>query len=130
MDPYSEYTYTITEETGADGTVHKKLTGFDGTYVICRIDVSDFFDATSSAQQYLHMKQEQNMALIPGMGMAENGRQFTDQTGNRTGSYLLNELADNGTPFVDVLLFATAKNVAGADAGKENVPTGDVPLQL
>ena len=135
VDPYTDYTFQIMEETGSDGTVHKKITGFDGTYVIVRLDVSSFFsddsdDSDDASQQYLHMKQEQNMALVPGMGMADNEREFTTQQGNRTASYLLSDLADKGIPYMDVLLFATAKNVAGADIGKENMPDGDVKLQL
>ena len=55
---------------------------------------------------------------------------FTDGLGNRSASYKLSDLVDpNGTtPYVDVILYATAANVAGADAGKENTANGDVPL--
>lgn len=132
-EPYSDYRVNIVDEQAQDGTIHKKVTGFDGTYIITRLDVSSFFTAAgSAATQYLHMKQEENMALIPGMGMTDNNKGFADQLGNKTGAYLLSDLVDaNGdTPYIDVLIFATAKNVAGADAGKENVPNGDIKLQL
>jgi len=132
-EPYADYRVNIVEEQAQDGSVHKKVTGFDGTYVIARLDVSAIFDAANTiVTQYLHMKQEGNLALIPGMGMTDNNKGFADQTGNKTGAYLLSDLVDqNGTvPYIDVLIFATAKNVAGADAGKENMPDGDIKLQL
>ncbi len=134
VEPYTDYKVTILEETGTDGTVHRKLSGFDGTYVILRLDVTGFFaeDAEALATQYLHMKQEQNRALIPGMGMMDGNKAFADMNGNKTGAYLLSDLVDKGgeVPYLDILLFSTAANVAGADAGKENMPTGDVPLQI
>lgn len=131
-EPYSDYKVSILEETAPDGSVHRKLSGFDGTYVLTRLDVSAFFDPNASTPQYLHMKQQQNRALIPGMGMNDNNKAFTDMTGNKNGAYLLSDLVDkNGaTPYIDILLFSTASIAAGADAGKENVPNGDVPLEL
>ena len=33
-EPYSEFEHSVTEEKAQDGSVHKKLSGFDGTYVI------------------------------------------------------------------------------------------------
>ena len=42
VDPYTEFKVNVVEEKAQDGTVHKKLTGFDGTYVIVRLDVSEF----------------------------------------------------------------------------------------
>ena len=39
--PYSYFRYSIIEELGVDGTMHKKMSGFDGTYYIIRVDVSD-----------------------------------------------------------------------------------------
>ena len=62
-EPQADYRVTIMEEAGQDGTVHKKLTGFDGTYVITRLDVSSFFTGvTEPGTTYLHLKQE-NHAL-------------------------------------------------------------------
>ena len=135
-EPQADYRVTIMEEAGQDGTVHKKLTGFDGTYVITRLDVSSFFTGvTEPGTTYLHLKQENNMALIPGCGMMDNNKAFADQLGNKTGAYLMSDLIDKSgattdTPFIDVLIYATAANVAGADAGKANTPNGDIPLQL
>ena len=131
-DPYSEYQVKIMEEQAQDGTTHKKPTGFDGTYVIVRVDVSSFYDAGAGAVsgQYLHVKQENNKALMPAMGMTEGKNEFTTQQGTRTGSYLMSDLVDGETPYLDILLYSTAGIVAGADAGKDNIPNGDVPLQL
>ena len=126
-DPYSEYRVKIMDEQASDGTTHKKLSGFDSTYVIYRLDMSKFL---VSEEQYLHMQQENNLALMPAMGLAEGKHEFTDGVGNRTGAYKLSDLLDGGTPFLDVIVFATAANVAGADAGKENTPDGDIPLSL
>ena len=140
-EPYSEFRVKAMDEKGQDGTTHRKLTGFDGTYVIVRLDVSEFF-ASGSDNLYLHMEQKDNKALMPAVGMTPvqdaNGNdiankfknEFTDMMGNRTGSYLLKDLIDpNGTtPYVDILVFATAANVAGADAGKTGVANGDIPL--
>ena len=135
-EPYSDYRVTILEEKAQDGTVHKKPSGFDGTYVITRLDVSAFFDQEADlSTQYLHMKQENNRALIPAAGMTDNNKGFADATGIKTGAYLLSDLidksgSDTSTPYIDVIIFATAANVAGADTGKTDMPNGDIPLQL
>ena len=147
-EPYSEFKYSIMEEKGQDGTVHKKLTGFDGTYVIVRLDVEDIFSGVAPEDlgtTYLHMKQEDNQALLVDVGMNAEKNTFTGLTATasgdgvfkaggiyRTGAYLLSELKDaiNGSPFIDVILFATASNVAGADAGKEGARNGNVPLHF
>lgn len=137
VEPYSEFKYTIMEETAQDGTVHKKLTGFDGTYVILRLNVEEFFSQADdlAADLYLHVKQEKNLALIPGMGMMDNDHAFADSLGSKTGSYRLEDLLDQKgkdltTPFVDVLMFATAKLAAGADSGKPDQPDGDIPIHF
>jgi len=146
-EPYSEFTVKTLEEQGQDGTTHTKLSGFDGTYVIVRLDVSEIFSSgTDDADSlYLHMEQKDNKALMPAATVAKPAADaaatvdpaeytptnaFTDGLGNRSASYRLSDLLDaEGTvPYVDVILFATAANVAGADAGKENVANGDVPL--
>lgn len=141
--PYSEFLVKILEEKGQDGTVHKKPSGFDGTYVILRLDVSEFFTegSTGTDNLYLHMQQKDNKALMPAATVAKGTagatekdwtptNTFTDGLGNRSAAYLLSELVDEegGKPYVDVIVFATAANVAGADAGKENTPNGDIPL--
>ena len=136
-EPYSEFEQSITEEKAQDGSVHKKLSGFDGTYVILRLDVGNFFSETggTASNTYLHVKQENNMALIPGMGMMDNDHAFADALGSKTGSYRLEDLLDqNGkdltTPYVDVLMFATGKLAAGADSGKADQPDGDIPIHF
>ena len=149
-EPYSEFTVKVVEEQGADGTTHRKLSGFDGTYVIVRLDVSPFFSgvAESISELYLHMEQKDNKALMPAATVAKPAadatgaaaqvdpadytptNSFTDGLGNRSASYKLSDLLDGNTPFLDIILYATAANVAGADAGKENVANGDVPLAL
>ena len=149
-DPFSEFTVKVLEEQASDGTTHRKLSGFDGTYVIVRLDVSSFFDSVteSISELYLHMEQKDNKALMPAATVAKPAadatgtaaqvdpadytptNSFTDGLGNRSASYLLSDLLDGTTPYLDVILYATAANVAGADAGKENVANGDVPLAL
>ena len=70
--PYSYFRHKIMDETvtDADGnvTTHKKLSGFDGTYYILRIDVSDIVDGKTG---YLHVKQESNKALMVLAGMQD-----------------------------------------------------------
>ena len=145
-EPYNEFTVKALDEQAADGTTHTKLSGFDGTYVIVRLDVSEFFGSGADADSmYLHMEQKDNKALMPAATVAKPAadatttvdpadytptNMFTDGLGNRSASYKLSELLDpdGTTPYVDVILYATAANVAGADAGKENVANGDVPL--
>ena len=132
VDPYSDYPFKIVEEEASDGTKHKKLTGFDGTYVISRLDVSKFYDATAEVPQYLHLKVEKDLALIPGLGMVDNDKGFIDSLGSKTGAYLLDDLVDktSGKPYVDIIMFSTGKLAAGADAGKTDAPDGDLPVQL
>ena len=134
VEPYSDYTYTIMEEQAQDGTTHKKLSGFDQTYVIVRLDVSEFFEENNFTK-HLHMLQEGNSALIPGSGMADNDKAFITMTGEKSGAYLVSDLIDktgatSSSPYVDVLVFATAANVAGADTGKADMPNGDIPIQF
>ena len=141
-EPQAEFKVKILEEKGTDGTVHKKPSGFDGTYVIIRLDVSKFLTGGAGKDDlYLHMEQKNNKALMPAATIAKGTagataadytptNEFTDGLGNRSASYKLSDLLDpNGTtPYVDVILYATAANVAGADAGQANTPNGDVPL--
>lgn len=133
---YEEFPVVILEEQAQDGTVHKKLSGFDGTYVILRLDVSDYFTEETDV---LHVKQTANYAVIPlnGMLTAEKVKEenrFADGYGNFTASYTKADLVDKNdttnTPYVDVLLFSSGKLAAGADAGKEGAPDGDVPVQM
>lgn len=149
--PYADYKYKIIDEVGPDGTVHKKMSGFDQTYVIIRVDVSAFLPSNSSQNVYLHIRQDNNRALMPAATMdpdgngteytiaeeaAKGGNSFTDGLGNRTSSYNINYLTNKnavdaqGHVYVDLVLFATSSIVAGADAGKADAPNGDVPLAI
>ncbi|WP_407384848.1 dockerin type I repeat-containing protein [Ruminococcus sp.] len=68
--PYRYFRHRVIDEkiTDADGNVsiHKKASGFDGTYYIIRVDVSDLIDGRTG---YLHVKQESNKAIIAMAGM-------------------------------------------------------------
>lgn len=137
-EPYTDYPVVIIEEKAQDGTIHKKLSGFDGTYVILRMDVTDYF-AGKDDTAVLHVKQEQNYAVIPLNGMLTTEKvdaehRFADGYGNFTASYKKSDLIDKNdttnTPYVNVLLFSSGKLAAGADVGKEGAPTGDVPVKM
>ena len=71
LAPYSYFRWQILEQqsTSADGvvTTHKKLSGFDASYYIVRIDVSDLIAGKSG---YLHVCQENNKAMMVALGMA------------------------------------------------------------
>ena len=125
------------EEKTQDASVYNKHSEFSGTYVILRLDVGEFFsqEAGAASNTYLHVKQENNMALVPYAGMMDNGHAFADELGNKTGSYLIQDLLDQQgkditTPYVDVLMFATSKLAAGADSGKADQPDGDIPIHF
>ena len=86
--PYEYFRYTITEvETkDADGNItkHKKPSGFDGTYYIVRLDVSDIIAGQSG---YLHVKHTDNKALMVLVGMldgVDTGKAATDASGTAT----------------------------------------------
>lgn len=70
-EPYSKFRHRIIEETvtDADGvtSTHQKLSGFDGTYYIIRVDVSDIIDGKTG---YLHVKEESNKAMVVLAGMS------------------------------------------------------------
>ena len=143
--PYSYFRYSIIEELGVDGTMHKKMSGFDGTYYIIRVDVSDLI-ANAPEGSFLHVKQEGNKALMVSLlheGYTEDtGRAtFSDALGNKVGVY---SIADGGlsmkdkagndseTPYIDVILMSSGTLVAGADTGSTdpNVMTADVKLSF
>ena len=137
IEPYTEFKVNVVEEQAQDGSAHKKLTGFDGTYVIVRLDVSEFYseDEETQESQYLHVKQEKNRAIIPAMGMLDNNQAFADSLGNKTGAYKLKDILSSvgdaiKKPFVDIIMFASGKLAAGADAGKQDVPDGDIPIHF
>lgn len=138
--PYSYFRYQIMSEKAADGSVHKKLSGFDGSYVIIRVDVSNIINAVPEADRegsYLHVKQEGNAALMValGPGGSEAAPTFSDALGNKTGSYSLAggaaALKDTSgdltsTPYIDVILMSSGTLVAGADV-KQTDPTKPTP---
>ncbi len=154
--PYSyfRYKYMEKEEKDPDGTTRtiRTLTGFDGSYYIVRVDISQIIaDAQAKAEaagttldgKYLHVRQENNKALLVATGMENNAYVWADtsQTNNKGGckaaAYPLANNAeamldttgsDNQTPYLDVILMSSAKNVAGADAGGEAAPVSNVDL--
>ena len=128
----------MTEQTKEpDGSIseHTKLTGFDGTYYIIRVDVSEIIKDKGDGY-YLHVNQENNKALMVAYGI--EGTTFANM-GNKTGSY---SLANNAaalkdttgnykdTPYFDVILMSSGKLAAGADAGKEDAPGADIKLSF
>ena len=158
LPPYSyfRYKHMEKEEKGADGQITKirTLTGFDQSYYIVRVDVSNIIDdAQAKAEaagsnlegKYLHVRQENNKALLVATGLAENSFVWADtsQTNNKGGckaaSYPLANNAeamkdtigsDNETPYLDVILLSSAKNVAGADQGGETAPVSNIDLSF
>lgn len=143
--PYSYFRYSIIEELGVDGTMHKKMSGFDGTYYIIRVDVSDLI-ANAPEGSFLHVKQEGNKALMVSLlheaYSAETGKAtFSDALGNKVGVYSVadgglsmkdKEGSDAQTPYIDVILMSSGTLVAGADTGSTdpNVMTADVKLSF
>ena len=86
--PYTYFRYTITEvkSTDADGnvTTHLKPSGFDGTYYIIRLDVSDI---VANQSGYLHIQFKDNKALMVLVGMldgVDTNKPATDASGNAT----------------------------------------------
>ena len=137
--PYSYFRHAVIDEQiqDVDGniTTHKKMSGFDGSYYIIRVDVSDIV-ANAGEGKYLHVKQESNKALMAAYGM--EGSTFSDALGNKTGSYSLDESAkamkDNGKPeeipYFDVIILSSGKLSAGADTGSANAPSADIKLSF
>ena len=142
--PYSYFRYSIIEEPdpgGGPGT-HKKMSGFDVTYVIIRVDVSDLI-ANAPEGSYLHVKQEGNKALLVAIGqnLSPGVATFVDSTGSKTGSYSLDNAAavlkdasgdDKDTPYIDIILLSSGTIVAGADTGSTDpaTPTADIGLSF
>ena len=130
--PYSYFRYKIIEEANPNGAPgnHKKMSGFDGSYVIVRVDVSDIIK-DAPAGSYLHVKQEGNKALMANLAYDNDRKQdgmitFSDAGGNMASVYKLDNNAaslkdlegnDKDTPYVDVIVYSSGNHVAGADAG-------------
>ncbi len=148
--PYSEFRWSVIDEQvkDADGniTTHKKLSGFDGTYYIIRVDLKPYLtsagaDLSAASTQFIHIKQEGNTALmvLTGMGTGNDANTFSDALGNWTGSYSLKNNAaelraktnspDNKLYF-DIILQASGKLAAGADQGQQGVPSSDWGLSF
>ena len=158
LPPYSYFRYGITDEQAQepDGSTstHKKLSGFDESYYIVRIDLTNIIaDAQKNAEEagvtldgkYLHVRQENNKALLVATGMSDNAFVWSDtsQTNNKGGckaaAYPLADGAaamkdtagsDNQTPYLDVVLLSSEKNVAGADAGGQEAPVSNVDISF
>ena len=140
--PYSYFRWGVIDEQikDADGNIstHKKLSGFDGSYYIIRVDVSDIIANVEKPEgKYLHVKQTDNKALMVASGI-EN-LTFSDALGSKTGSYPLADNAaalkdttgnDKDTPYFDVIVMSSGKLVAGADKGREGAPVSDISLSF
>ena len=137
--PYSYFRWNVImeERKDADGNPlapHKKLSGFDGSYYIIRIDVSQIIEGKTG---YLHVKQEGNKALMAAIGM--EGTTYADGLGNKNGSYSLADgaIAMKDTtgnyreqPYFDVIVLSSSKLVAGADQGAQDAPSADIKLSF
>lgn len=145
--PYSKFRYKLMDEanTNTTGETHKKISGFDGTYVIMRIDVSDLIkDAPEGS--YLHVKQENNKAMLTAVGQEPlslegefSSVNFTDNTGTRAACYSLSNnsasLKDKDgismdKPYVDVVMMSSGSIVAGADKGTTGAVSADIPISF
>jgi hypothetical protein len=143
--PYKYFRYTITEEqniNGAGGT-HKKMSGFDGTYYIVRVDISKFFDAyqAGSVGRYLHFRQKNNKALMVVPFQPEKYRNSAaGETFASAGTQVgVLDLADKsvfvddstGVPYIDVIMYSSGLLVAGADTGSTTAQfQADFPLEM
>ena len=122
--PYNKFPHKVIEETltDADGktSTHLKLSGFDGSYYIIRIDVSDVISGKTG---FLHIKEESNKALMVIVGVQASANSVSTNvaatTDATTGAYLNKPVAkedgywyigetktefttaDNKSPFVD-----------------------------
>lgn len=142
--PYSKFRYEIIEEANLNGTgTHKKMSGFDGTYFIIRVDVSDIVSGNNG--KVLHVKQSNNKALMvkSGSTLAEGLAMFSDAQGTQTGSYLISdnklvardaEGAFTECSYIDVIFMSSGTLVQGADTGGQpadaKAPTADFPLSF
>ena len=146
--PYSYFRYKIIEEANQGGTggTHRKMSGFDGSYVIIRVDVSELIkDAPEGS--YLHVKQEGNKALMVQLAYdeKENAKSgvvtFSDALGNKAGVYSLDNNAaalkdtdgnDQDNAYVDVVIYSSGTLIAGADTGSTdpNIIGADFTLKM
>ncbi|MCR5686926.1 MAG: hypothetical protein K6G58_02735 [Lachnospiraceae bacterium] len=146
--PYSYFRYQLMEEPDANGTgTHTKISGYDGTFVIIRVDVSQLIEEAlddirtakeehpedPAPEYYLHYQQTNNKALLVALGEEvaedENGKlsvKFADQSGGQAGCFSLRDNAlslkdkdgkHTDTPYVDIILVSSGALVEGADKG-------------
>ncbi len=143
--PYSEFRYNIVDEQiqNADGTinVHKKVTGFDGTYYIIRVDITNLVSGVTDTQ-YLHVKQEGNVSLmvLTGMGTGDDATTFSDAMGNWTGTYAISDgdssalrnksNSPDGKLYFDIIVPASGNIVSGANQGQAGAPSADWTLSF
>ena len=131
--PYKYFRYQIIEEPNLNGQggTHLKMSGFDGSYYIIRVNVSKLIeealaDTDPSHHYYLHAKQHGNKALMvyPGPdNPAPNAgaHTFADATGKKTYAFSLDNNAaalqddpsdPDAKPYVDVILLSSGTLVA------------------
>lgn len=143
--PYKYFRYTITEEQNLNGRggTHKKMSGFDGTYYIVRVDISKFFDAyqAGSVGRYLHFRQKNNKALMVVPFQPEKyrnsaaGETFAS-AGTQVGVLDLSDKSvfvddSTGVPYIDVIMYSSGLLVAGADTGSTTAQfQADFPLEM
>lgn len=101
--PYSYFKYSIMDQQGPEGQTLKKLSGFDGTYYIVRIDVTKLWESVDPAvrdKSYLHISQDKNNALLVAVGMdtiaGTAGVDGRDQWGNCSFSNLFTPAGQDG----------------------------------
>lgn len=148
--PYSLFRYSLLDESNANTTgAHTKISGYDGTYVLLRIDVSELINAIPEADRensYLHFKQTDNRCMLVALGEKvtedEEGNYsvtFSDALGGQAGSFSLKNsaqsLKDTDGPcqdgtYVTLILMSSGTLVAGADTGKEGAPPADFPISF
>ena len=143
--PYSKFRYEIIEEANLNGTgTHKKMSGFDGTYFIIRVDVSDLVSGnngkvlnTQSLAQWRHDEGSGLDISIPGY---ETGTVYTDKDGKEfqldagLESPLAHAVSLNGQKYntnVHIYKDATVVNYAyGGGLGTDAVVSGTTYIDL
>ena len=119
LAPYSYFRWSVMTQTStdADGNVKTfdKLSGFDGSYYIIRVDVSDII---ANKTGYLHVQTESNKAMMVALGMGggvDTGVKATDEQGQATARPTI----EGGEWHVGDKTFPVAKNhtVSQAYAG-------------
>lgn len=154
--PYSYFRYELMEEANVSGTgTHTKITGFDGTYVILRLDVSDLVESLPTPEEgkhnYLHVKQKSNAALqvLYGYEKSVKGDAVTverfsyNTQGAQAACFCLDDNADalkdtdgehTDKPYVDIIMLSSGSLVEGADKGtgasEPNPILPDFPISL